>query len=169
MISREEMAYRARLLGETQRWARVQMPALLRSVHAQRLAPLLEERRSEKVAVVTVPSPETGGMKRLDTAMLSIVKLLPANDTRALVSQAIRWFKKRRGCLPATVALNPLRCLALNQSYFSVDCDDLGCYTVEVCPAAELARDVVECMADWYIWNEEKERYIGGRITDFYL
>lgn len=173
MISAAEMAYREKVLSQTRHWAQVQMPALLRSVHSQRLRPLAAPVVVDPITPIPeVPPrlPDTGAMERLrETAMVPIVKLLPASDSSELVSKAVRWFHKRRGCLPRTIRLNPLRCLALNQTYFPVECDDIGCYTVDVEALAELARDVVLLVADWYVWDGKRGRYVWEEVRDFYL
>lgn len=169
MISVQDLAWQEAWKEDIRRRARVEMPVLLRSTHTQRLKPLVAD-PATPIPELPPRLPETGEMERLrETAMVPIVKLLPASDSSELVSKAVRWFRKRRGCLPRTIRLSALRCLALNQTYFPVECDDIGCYTVDVEALAELARDVVLCIADWYVWSEEKGRFVWEEVRDYYL
>src|SRR5437879_679674 len=176
--SAKDLAWQAAWKADIAQRARIEMPALLRSAHTQRLRPLTAPLAPAAGVAPATPLPEslpprlpdTGAMEKLrETAMVPIMKLLPASDSSELISKAVRWFRKRRGCLPRTIRLNPLRCLALNQTYFPVSCEDIGCYTVDVEALAELARDVVLLVADWYVWDKEKGRYVWGEVQDYYL
>lgn len=168
MISPEELAYREQVLAETRQWAQVQMPALLRSARGQRLQPM------QTVASPATPLPEppvqlpdTGSIPRLrETTMIPAVRLLkPAiavHETNELVSQAVRLFTAKHGCLPSRCLLNLLRVLTIEPpdvyplndtckefSFYPLDeeCAELGCYTISVASADGLPIDTVRLLA----------------------
>lgn len=135
------------------RMGRERGPALLSGARSREPIPLPERLRTQQLQPLP-RNAETGPITPLrETAIIPATKLfLPqVRETRELVSSAIHWFYQRHGCLPNAVALNPLRCLAISESrdFFSVSCDDIGCYTVEVCQAASLSVDTIWLVANW--------------------
>lgn len=158
MISAEELAYREHLLEDTRRWAEIQMPALFRSVHHQRLQPMLQTVAAPPTPLPEPPVqlPDTGSIPRLrETAMIPALRLFkPAieiRNTSSLVSQAAQRFFTQHGCLPTRCLLNPLRVLTIEQSptfYLLGDgCAEIVCYTISIGSADDLASDAVRLLA----------------------
>ena len=170
-LQEDGKAWRDRWVADIRQRARWQIPAWLKEM---RMESLRERRIPDTPTVQTVqvhqpapnpltplplPSPKETGPIPILTQVIPIVKLLPpidVRDTRELVSSAVRWFWERHGCLPSVVALNPLRCLAISQNYFPIDCEDLGGYTVEIRQEAHLACEEVWLQGRRYAWEEEK-------------
>lgn len=122
--------------------ARLEMPALLRS----------STQRSQQIATTNTATrplyqPETGAMRRLDTEMISAIKLLPVDvrDTKELVSEAVCLFYRHYDFLPSRALVNPMRQLGIdNPTFFPLEecCADFGCYTISVC-SATIESDVI--------------------------
>lgn len=153
--------------------ARVEIPALLRKLARQRLQPLPPG---------PTHFPETDGMKRLDTAMISAIKLLPVEvrDTHDLISAGVRWFFREYGCLPTSVAVSPMRYLVIAKpDFFAISgLEDLGCYggyTVSVVADQQLTGDAVRLLhnlahlsADVVRWYPDVVRW-WMEVEDLYL
>jgi hypothetical protein len=178
----EDEVWRERWKAWIQCRARVVMPQLLRSAHTQRLQPLAEVETREFKVTSSLPvtpfpataTPETGPIARRDTMMISAVTLLQPVDvreTRALVSEAVKWFLGKYGCLPTNIRLNPLRCLGIaNQHFFALNDEvaALGCYTVDVLADPHVACDQVGVSVTWFEGKRGKRYFWMGK-TDSYL
>lgn len=143
----EEEIWRERWKADIAARARQQVPLWLQELRREKLLVKTSETPSLSSPITPISGAnETGPMLHGETAIIPMTRLLPPinlRDTRELVSAAVRWFHQQHGFLPTTALLNPLRCLALSQSFFAIDCEEIGGYTIEIQQAAHLECDEV--------------------------